>query len=231
MRKLATHPDWPVLKTYDQDHLARIALPLGGIGTGTVSLGGRGDLRDWELVNRPAKGFVPGERFAGKPFFALWAKPKGGTATTRALEGPLDLDRYEGASGSNAHNHGLPRFTECAFAAAYPFGQVLLADEQVPVRVRLEAFNPLIPANADASGLPVAVLRYHLHNPTRKKIDISVCGSIPNFIGSDGTAGAPSKNRNRFRQRKNLSGIFMDSRGVDPQAAQWGSMGAWVLPS
>ena len=31
---------WPMLKTYDQDHLARIALPLGGIGTGTVSLGG-----------------------------------------------------------------------------------------------------------------------------------------------------------------------------------------------
>jgi hypothetical protein len=34
--------DWPVLKRYDQAHLARIALPLGGIGTGTVSLGGRG---------------------------------------------------------------------------------------------------------------------------------------------------------------------------------------------
>ena len=27
MRKLATHPDWPVLKTYDQDHLARIGGP------------------------------------------------------------------------------------------------------------------------------------------------------------------------------------------------------------
>ncbi len=50
---------WPILKEYDQQHLARIALPLGGIGTGTVSLGGRGDLRDWEIVNRPAKGFVP----------------------------------------------------------------------------------------------------------------------------------------------------------------------------
>ncbi len=34
---------WPVLKRYDQDHLDRIALPLGGIGTGTVSLGGRGN--------------------------------------------------------------------------------------------------------------------------------------------------------------------------------------------
>jgi hypothetical protein len=31
----------PILKRYDADHLLRIALPLGGIGTGTVSLGGR----------------------------------------------------------------------------------------------------------------------------------------------------------------------------------------------
>lgn len=33
--------EWPVLKTYDSKHIARIALPLGGIGTGTVSLRGR----------------------------------------------------------------------------------------------------------------------------------------------------------------------------------------------
>ena len=50
---------WRVLKRYDGDHLTRIALPLGGIGTGTVSLGGRGDLRDWEIMNRPSKGYTP----------------------------------------------------------------------------------------------------------------------------------------------------------------------------
>ena len=38
---------WPVLRRYDAGHLARVAMPLGGIGTGTVSLGGRGDLLDW----------------------------------------------------------------------------------------------------------------------------------------------------------------------------------------
>lgn len=47
--------DWPVLKQYDQQHLYQIALPLGGIGTGTVSLGGRGEFRDWEIMNVPAK--------------------------------------------------------------------------------------------------------------------------------------------------------------------------------
>ncbi|MEI6431817.1 MAG: GH116 family glycosyl-hydrolase, partial [bacterium] len=87
---------WPILTRYEEDHLARIALPLGGIGTGTVSLGGRGDLRDFEIVNRPAKTFTPDQTF-----FAL----RVGDATgehliTRCLEGPLDRMLYEGASGS-----------------------------------------------------------------------------------------------------------------------------------
>ncbi len=81
---------WPILKSYDSEHLSRIALPLGGIGTGTVSLGGRGDLRDWEIMNRPAKGFVPLHSEAG-PFFALYAKAEGEEAVTRVLEGPVEL--------------------------------------------------------------------------------------------------------------------------------------------
>ncbi len=48
--------EWPVLTSYDSDHLQRVALPLGGIGTGTVSLGGRGEIRDWEIMNVPGKG-------------------------------------------------------------------------------------------------------------------------------------------------------------------------------
>ena len=51
--------DWPVLKTYDQDHLRRIAMPVGGIGTGTISLSGYGAFQDWEIMSRPAKGYNP----------------------------------------------------------------------------------------------------------------------------------------------------------------------------
>ncbi|MFC0182692.1 GH116 family glycosyl-hydrolase [Pseudarcicella hirudinis] len=53
----AQEAPFPVLKHYDKDHLLNVALPLGGIGTGTVSLGGRGELRDWEIMNKPAIGF------------------------------------------------------------------------------------------------------------------------------------------------------------------------------
>ncbi len=62
-------------------------------------------------------------------------------------------------------NHGLPRISNCEFHTAYPFGQVTLADAEVPLDVRLEAFNLLIPGHADDSGIPVAALRFVLTNP------------------------------------------------------------------
>jgi uncharacterized protein (DUF608 family) len=219
-------PDWPVIKTYDCQHLDRIALPLGGIGAGTISLGGRGDLRDWEIMNRPAKGFIP----PGNPFFALWAKPRSGPAIGRILEGPLPVDKIEGNSGATAPNHGMPRFRNCEFAAAYPFGQVLLSDPDVPLAVRLEAFNPLVPADADASGMPVVALRYVLINATGQPVEASVCGMLPNFIGNDGAVSVPSKgNHNEFRKGKGLHGIFLYSSELDPQQEQFGTIALSVL--
>lgn len=210
---------WPVLTRYDPDHLHRIALPLGGIGTGTVSLGGRGNLRDWEIVNRPAKGFAPKQTF-----FALYAKPVGGRAVTRALEGPVAVPEYEGGSGATAANHGLPRFRSCSFLAAYPLGQVLLSDPDVPLDARIQAFNPLVPGDADVSGIPVAVFRFLLSNKTPKTISASVCGSVRNFIGSDGTGGAPKQNVNVFRSEGPVRGVFMQSKGVSPDAEQFGDI-------
>jgi len=223
--KLKTRGDWPVLKCYDQDHLARIALPLGGIGTGTVSLGGRGDLRHWEIMNRPGKGVVPAGAGRGFPSFIIQAKPAGRKAVTRLIEGPVDYSEYESASGARAPNHGMPRFQKCSYAVAYPLGQVMLTDSDVPVAVRIEAFNPLIGADVDASSLPVAVLRYVVTNTTSRALSAAICASLPNFIGADGASPTkPAKNRNKFVKASGLTGIFMDSEGVDPKAEAWGTI-------
>ncbi len=196
-------------------------MPLGGIGTGTVSLGGRGDLRDWEIVNRPAKGFVPQHTF-----FAIYAQPATGIAVTRALEGQIEAP-YEGADGCRVANAGLPRFRNCAFMAAYPFGQVLLADEDMPVDVTIQAFNPLIPADAERSGIPVAILRFAVTNKTNEYVTTSVCGNVQNFIGTDGVEGTSKANRNTFKLENSQSpvqGVFMTSNGIDRSSEQWGTM-------
>ena len=209
----------PSLKHYDQERLRQIGLPLGGIGTGVVSLGGRGNLHDWEIVNRPAKGFD-----LQQSFFCLYTRDAEGRSTAYALEGVIPPADYEGARGAVVPNHGLPRFRGCSFESAYPFGRVNLSDESVPLGARLDAFNPLIPTDADASGIPVAVLRFTLTNASDSAIDAAVCGSLQNFIGSDGSNGAPKDNVNTLRQRDGMSGIFMSSQGVDPDAAQWGTL-------
>jgi uncharacterized protein (DUF608 family) len=230
----ADYRNWPVLKRYDQEHLARIALPLGGIGTGTVSLGGRGDLRDWEIMNRPAKGFVPMRGRTG-PFFALYARTASGQTLARAIEGPIELSGYEGSHGSTVANHGLPRFRKCSFSAAYPLGQVMLSDPDVPVDVTIKGFNPLAPGDPEVSGIPVAVLRYVLRNKTDQCVTASVCGNMPNFIGIDGSgrtkdwkgdlvAVGGRDNQNEFRPGQNVQGIFMYSKGVAPRAEQWGTI-------
>ena len=62
---------WPVLSRYEDEHLQEISFPLGGIGAGSIALGGRAQLRDFELFNAPSKGFDP-----PNTFFALAPRPK-----------------------------------------------------------------------------------------------------------------------------------------------------------
>jgi len=212
MKKLSP---WPVLKTYDSDHLGRIALPLGGIGTGTVSLGGRGDLRDWEIMNRPAK-----SNRGAEAFFVLWAKKGRAAPVTRLIEGPLETWEYEGASGSTAANHGLPRFRECSFSSAYPFGQVRLSDPDVPLKVRIEAFNPFVPGDADTSGIPAAVLRYVLTNDSTVPVKASVCGSARNFISPEKAGRKPFV---KYRERGGIRGLRYEPAGVHPKDEKWGT--------
>ena len=215
--------DWPVLKKYDQEHVYKIALPIGGIGTGTVSLGGRGNLQDWEIMNRPAKGYNPGSGRNNSAFFTLYTET-GGKKDLRLLEGPVPFYQVEGASGAIATNHGLPRFNEVSFEAAYPFGQVNLRTPQIPVSVKMKAFNPLIPGDVSNSSIPVAVLDFELTNSSDREISFTVCGSMQNFIGEDGSQGKAIDNINRIISEKGINGIFMESQGVDKNAEQWGDM-------
>lgn len=223
---------WPVLRHYDQQHLTRLALPLGGIGTGTVSLGGRGQLQDWEIMNRPAKGYSTVLMGNTAPFFAIHVAEK---SKTKALLGPIEPHEYQHMEGRPVDHHGLPRFAHARFDAAYPFGQVSLADSSMPVSVRIKGFNPLIPADAEASGLPIAILTYEVTNTTNQPLTVSVCGSMHNFVGRDGSQTKKSwkgelepqgarQNRNQFRRGNGFSGIYMDSEGVDKADPAWGTV-------
>ncbi|MCU1252109.1 MAG: hypothetical protein JWQ49_5138 [Edaphobacter sp.] len=60
-KKLRTGKDRPpmgksaILASF-AGQLKTISFPLGGVAAGSLGLGGRGQLRDWEIFNRPNKG-------------------------------------------------------------------------------------------------------------------------------------------------------------------------------
>ena len=227
--------EWPILKHYDQEHLLNIALPLGGIGTGTVSLGGRGELRDWEIMNKPAIGYSSVTKGNNAPFFSIWVKPEGEKPVSRTLIGPVHPTEYLHEEGRPVNQHGFPRFADASFDAAYPVGMVNLSDQSMPVKVRIVGFNPFVPGDADASGLPVAVLSYEVTNLTDKPLAVSVCGTMRNFVGQDGSKtrrdwkgdyipyGA-KKNLNVIKKSDGLSGIFMYSDSIAKTDAAYGSI-------
>jgi len=139
------------------------------------------------------------------------------------------------AEGRPVNHHGLPRFSEAPFDAAYPFGQVNLSDKKLPIHVRVKGFNPLIPGEEDDSGIPIAVLTCEVTNTGDEPVQVSVCGSMRNFLGKDGSrirrdwkgdfipVGAKD-NVNEYWQSAGLQGIFLYTRGVDPKDAAWGTV-------
>ena len=221
--------DWPVLKTYEGKYINKVAMPLGGIGTGTVSVGGKGDLRDWEIMNRGALGYLPAFRLVKPtittgPFFALYYKEQNKEAQIKVLEGPVAVKDYVGDWGADAVNAGFPRFEKTTFAAAYPLAQINFEHKDVPVDVRLESFNPLILGDEDKSGIPVAILRYVITNNTDKPIETSVVGMVPNYIGTDSWTGEPKNNFNEYKENDKVKGVYMYTNGVDKDDINWGTM-------
>ncbi len=227
---------WPVLKHYEGKFLDKIAMPVGGIGTGDISVGGNGQWKDVEIMNKPGIGFYGSSSSKLAPCFMIYTKDASGKRKVKELTGPIPQSEYQGQQGSVAPNNGFPRFESASFDAAYPFAMVNLEDSGMPVSARLKVFNPFIPCDPVSSGIPVAIIRYEIKNKTDQPLTVAVAGSIDNFIGMDGSlvefnsfdrtinpTGAKS-NRNVYRQTESLSGISMVSDSVDKNAAAWGSI-------
>jgi len=149
---------------------------LGGIGTGSISLDQNARLCDFELWNRPNKGFR-----SPYTFFAVRTESPDGDVKIKALESQLSPP-FDFSHGAHAWDvGGLPRFRESEMTGDTSFVRFKLTDCNMPVEAKLEAFTPFIPLETDDSSLPVAVLRYSVKNQTDAKLTVSVVGTMSNL--------------------------------------------------
>jgi hypothetical protein len=212
-------------RSFDASHTA-VAFPLGGIGTGNVSLGARGELRDWEIFNQPAKGYsLP------NTFFAIRTQIGSRKPVARVLEGPLQPPHTQSHGYHPITNAGLPRCAQTIFRGEYPFAQIDFHDPNLPVAVKLEAFTPLIPLNPEDSGIPCAILTYHVTNMSQKPVTLTLVGSLVNPVGGLRLDPFGNLGMNRvgqpwteYRPGDTLRGLYLSADQISPDDVRYGSM-------
>jgi uncharacterized protein (DUF608 family) len=120
------------------------------------------------------------------------------------------------------------------FEGEFPIARIKFAAPESPVNVELEAYNPFVPSDPDASGYPAAILKYTVTNPQDSPVNVSIAWSMRNLIGT--TYGEdpdrsfqPSdegygKNVNTFIEEGGLKGILFTSEKYYPAHPRYGSM-------
>jgi len=208
--------------------LTEIAFPLGGVAAGSISLGGRGQLRDWEIFNCADKGNSPSYAFP-----SIWVQPAGGKPVAKVLESRIQPP-YQGENGLGSKNvPGLERLDSATFTGEFPLARIEFQDRALPVRIALEAFSPFVPHEADDSGLPVAILRYRVSNAGRHPVTASVAFSIENPVGgiNQRTSQNPAiDNRDcAHRSSSGIEGLLMTNLSVAAGDPLHGSFALCVL--
>jgi uncharacterized protein (DUF608 family) len=205
--------------------LQMISFPLGGVAAGSIGLGGRGQLINWEIFNRPNKGYRPSYAFP-----SIWAQAGSGKPVARVLESRI-LPPYEGQDGLGSNNSpGLSRLESATFTGEYPLAHIDFHDQSLPVKVELDAFSPFIPHEPDDSGLPVAILRYRVTNPGRVAAKVGISFSIDNPVGPKedrrgaGIQKTTGGRQNEYRVGGGIAGLVMSNSNLaadDPTAGDF----------
>jgi uncharacterized protein (DUF608 family) len=148
-------PDAPRLYLSNKHTDAR--LHLGGIGTGNFEVGADGQFTTWQLFNTLRDGQVP--------FY--FAVQTGNVSKLLQTAGGPDW----------------PRVKQIEMSGQYPFATLRFRDDDLPVRLELEAFSPLEPLDAKLSSIPLAVFRFRIHNPTSRPQTVSLAAMMTNPVG------------------------------------------------
>ena len=190
---------------YKGVYLTDLDFPIGPIGGGVIRMNGKAERRWWQIFNNfeehAGSGIVPNS------FFAIRTSTKNETVV-KALQtstvGPFSA------------------MDSLVFQGEYPFGRYTFFDKKVPVKVTLEAYNPLIPMDLKNSAIPCAIFSVKVKNSSANDVNISLLATQENAVGFSGydTIGGPNlryckgfgENRNEIVVKPGITNLKMTGK-------------------
>ena len=158
----------PTVYRKSAGELEWIGMPVGGIGSGQVYLGGDGRLWRWDIFNQPA---ADEWRSSAGPHYAKPAKPSAPIADMQGFN-----VEWTSEVGTGSRSIGLAKndFAEIEFEGAYPIGRLRFRDRAAPIAIDAEVFSPFIPLNEDDSSLPCILYTLDVTNTSSAPIVLAV---------------------------------------------------------
>jgi len=228
--------------------LRAVAMPLGGIGAGTIALAGDGGWRQWQIHNRPNHlGYVP------HSFFAAWMRPEAVHFTkrrrpedlmgrARVLQSAALYDDAAFVPPVTTSDHivpdearrllaALPGVDTIEYVGEYPIAQVTYRDPAFPFPVTLEAYSPFAPLDEEFSGLPAIICAVSATNTADMRWEVGLAATLQNAVGWDGVgriSGASfpgyGGNANRALRLGGMTAIHMTNDRLPRESDRWGEM-------
>jgi uncharacterized protein (DUF608 family) len=195
------HPDWvkslfargtPQIYSKANQELRYIGMPVGGICCGTLYLSGDGRLWNWDIFNQNLEGVLPISvtwSEAGEPYRdrkgdvssrngSRYVRPAKQTDSQKIAQGfALQISQLGKTEVRPLDETG---WAKVKFTGQYPIGTVEYSDATAPVIVKLEAYSPFIPLNADDSGLPATVFHFTVTNRSAETATVGLAGWLQN---------------------------------------------------
>jgi uncharacterized protein (DUF608 family) len=180
--------------TYTGEYLNRVAFPIGGIGAGMFCVEGTGAISHMSVRNKPEMFNEPGL------FAAIYVK--GDRNNAKILAGPVpDWKKFgqpNAGNGSGGAITGLPHFQRAVFKARFPFANIELTDNDLPLSVTVNCWSPFIPTDENNSSLPVGAFEYTITNTGSRLAEGVFSYHAKNFLRADGGKNMIKRLKNGF---------------------------------
>lgn len=141
----------------------RLLFPLGGIGTGCITLSENEIIKSPNILNNKKDS-------DSISFFVVKAEKDGVFEDARLVccESVSDIEKY------------IPRFTDVETDLHFPYIEKHFSCESFPGNLKLTAFNPFIPFNDSDSSIPASFFEFEIENTTDRNLDYTICGVFEN---------------------------------------------------
>ncbi|KAH3765467.1 Glucosylceramidase domain protein, partial [Pelomyxa schiedti] len=225
---------------YTGENLRAVTLPMGGIGTGAVSICGDGGFRQWEIVNEVYHtAQVPHSFFAAKiGTNGVVLQSSQNYDQSDFTPAPLVSDHVVPDSSKTLLST-LPSIPSLSLTAKYPIAELSYDTSALGTALQFSSriYTPFCPLNIQYSSLPVVICQFNVSNTTTSPVSASLMMTQQNFVGWDGksqitdvsNSGYGNNINSATTQINGTKWVSMYQTGTQDSAPYVGHVGLCVL--